>query len=203
MSFYDKAKWVLGILMIFVLIIATNLIDRNNFLRVKDSVSSIYEDRLVAKGFIYEIATLIHDKELAIAKADTLFISTKSKQTNTDIQNLIDLFEGTKLTSMEGRVFNDMKVNFELLVEAETAYVQTNRIQKTALEKHIFNIKENLNALSEIQLSEGRRQQAISNKAIDKVELFTNIEIYILIFLAIIIQIIVIYNPKVKKEIEN
>lgn len=37
---------------------------------------------------------------------------------------------------------------------------------------------------------------SISKKAIDTVELFTQLEIYILIFLAIVIQIIVIYQPK-------
>lgn len=37
---------------------------------------------------------------------------------------------------------------------------------------------------------------SISKKAIDSVELFTQIEIYLLIFLAIVIQIIVMYNPK-------
>jgi len=53
MAFYNKAKWILGILMVFVLIIATNLIDKNNFLKVRDSVVTIYEDRLVAKDLIF------------------------------------------------------------------------------------------------------------------------------------------------------
>ena len=54
MTFFNKIKWTLGILMVFVLIVTTNLIDRNNFVRVKDSVVSIYEDRLVAKNLILE-----------------------------------------------------------------------------------------------------------------------------------------------------
>jgi len=36
----------------------------------------------------------------------------------------------------------------------------------------------------------------LSQRAIDDVELFTQIEIYSLIFLAIIAQIIILYNPK-------
>lgn len=40
---------------------------------------------------------------------------------------------------------------------------------------------------------------SISQKAIDKVELFTQIEIYVLIFLAVVVQIVVMYNPKKKK----
>ncbi|MBN2867557.1 MAG: chemotaxis protein, partial [Flavobacteriaceae bacterium] len=62
--------------------------------------------------------------------------------------------------------------------------------------KHISKIKKNLEDLSKIQLLEGSKQMSISKKAIDSVELFTQIEIYLLIFLAIVIQIIVMYNPK-------
>ena len=60
----------------------------------------------------------------------------------------------------------------------------------------IFEIKDNLYDLTKIQLNEGRRQMSISQKAIDKVELFTQIEIYLLVFLAIAVQVIVMYNPK-------
>ncbi|GAL70380.1 hypothetical protein [Jejuia pallidilutea] len=64
----------------------------------------------------------------------------------------------------------------------------------------INNLKENLDELSEIQINEGKRQMSISQKAIDTVELFTQIEIYLLVFLAIVIQIIVMYNPKQNKS---
>jgi len=57
-------------------------------------------------------------------------------------------------------------------------------------------VKENLYDLAKIQLSEGRRQMHISQKSVDTIELFTHIEIYMLIILAIIVQVIVIYKPK-------
>ncbi|PKP42222.1 MAG: chemotaxis protein, partial [Bacteroidetes bacterium HGW-Bacteroidetes-12] len=44
----------------------------------------------------------------------------------------------------------------------------------------------------------GSRQMSISKRALDTVELFTQIEIYVLVFLAIVIQIIVMYKPKEK-----
>jgi len=73
MKLYTKVKWVLGILMIFILIIATNLIDRNNFVRIKDSLETIYEDRLVAKDLIFKISKSVQEKELALAKLDSTF----------------------------------------------------------------------------------------------------------------------------------
>ena len=47
-------------------------------------------------------------------------------------------------------------------------------------------------------MNEGKKQMSISKRAIDSIELFTQLEIYALIFLGIIVQVIVIYNPKEK-----
>lgn len=60
MAFYNKLKWILGITLIFVLIIATNLIDRNNFVRISNVVTTIYEDRLIASDLIFEMLSSVH-----------------------------------------------------------------------------------------------------------------------------------------------
>jgi hypothetical protein len=196
MTFYNKVKWVLGILMIFILILATNLIDKNNFVRVKDSVVAIYEDRLIANDLIYEISNSIQEKEIAVAVSDSVFFLDRNKQISKDIQGFVYRFEQTKLTTKERQVFNDFKKNLESLRNFETAFIQSKFVQNTALVKRISEVKDNLYDLSKIQLDEGKKQMSISEKAISSVELFTQIEIYILIFLAILIQIIVIYKPK-------
>lgn len=196
MSFYNKVKWVLGILVVFVLIIATNLIDRNNFLQVRDSVISIYEDRLVAKELIFEISNAIQEKELAVAKSDTAFFVERNQQVDKDIQDLVARYELTKLTTEEAKTFAEFKNNLELLKKAESAYMESDFTQKENYIDQISNVKENYYDLSKIQMVEGKRQVWISKKAIDSVELFTQLEIYVLIFLAIVIQIMVIYKPK-------
>jgi len=195
-EFYNKVKWVLGIMIVFVLIVATNLIDRNNFLRVKDSVETIYEDRLVANDLIFEMSKSVQEIELAVAKSDSGFFLEKSKQVNNEIQGFVTSFEQTKLTLDEESIFIKFKSNLELLRNSETAFIESNFVQKATLEKQISKVRNNLYALAKIQLIEGQRQMSISKKAIDIVELFTQLEIYLLIFLAIIVQIIVIYNPK-------
>lgn len=182
--------------MIFLLIITTNLIDRNNFLRVKDSVIAIYEDRLVVKGLIFEISSRIHQKELAIVEADSSFYKQSNPIVNKAIEEYINEYEQTQLTIDERNIFNDFKADFQLLKSLESVYVNSDWNNSAALLEQISAIKENLHKLSKIQLVEGRRQLNISQRAIDTVELFTQIEIYVLIFLAILIQIIVIYNPK-------
>ncbi|WP_304142989.1 MCP four helix bundle domain-containing protein [Mesoflavibacter zeaxanthinifaciens] len=196
MTFFNKIKWILGILMVFVLIVTTNLIDRNNFIRVKDSVVSIYEDRLVAKNLILDISNSIHKKEMAVALTDSAFFENSNNGENKNIQNLISKFETTKLTKEESETFNDLKENLNQLNKTESDFVKSSYISKDDMFNQISKIKNNLEDLSKIQLLEGSKQMSISKKAIDSVELFTQIEIYLLIFLAIVIQIIVMYNPK-------
>ncbi len=196
MTFYNKIKWVLGILMVFVLIVATNLIDRSNFIQVRDSVVTIYEDRLIANDLIFEISKLVQEKEIAVALSDSIFYSQKNSKINNNIQEFVSRFEQTKVTVNERRVFDELKNNLEALKNSENTFIQSKFIQKEMLVKHIANVEENLHELSKIQLNEGQRQMLISKRVLDTVELFTQIEIYFLIVLAIIVQIIVIYKPK-------
>ncbi|MGB3606879.1 MAG: MCP four helix bundle domain-containing protein [Psychroserpens sp.] len=198
MKFLNKLKWVLGILMVFMLIITTNLIDRNNFLRVRDSVVTIYEDRLVAKDLIFEISKAIQDKEIAALTIDSTFYKERNAALNANIKDHITQYELTTLTKEERRVFDDFTKNLAALQNAETGFMQSDFGTKDKVVTQISRVKDNLAALSKIQLNEGRRQMSISKKAVDAVELFTQIEIYLLIFLAVVIQIIVIYNPKEK-----
>jgi hypothetical protein len=200
MGFYEKVKWVLGIIMVFILILATNLIDRNNFIRVKDSVSTIYEDRLIAYDIIFDMSKTLYEKKVAIISADWISYVENNKALNEGFAILLISFERTSLTALERKVFEDLERNFESLQQAEANFIHSNFLNQKELVNTIAEMKDNLHDLSEIQLVEGRRQVSISQNAVDTVELFTHLEIYILIFLAIIIQIIVMYKPKEKEE---
>ena len=198
MAFYNKIKWILGILMIFILIIATNLIDKNNFVRVRDSVVTIYEDRLIANDLIFEMLKSVQQKELAVLLSDTTFYKNKNLKVNDNLQSLVSRFEETKLTTEEAKVFNELKENVQLLLDSESQFLTSDFSDSSQVVSYINSLKTNLDDLSKIQLNEGSRQMSISKRAVDTVELFTQIEIYILVFLAILIQIIVMYKPKVK-----
>ena len=196
MSFYNKLKWILGIAMIFILIIATNLIDRNNFIKVRNSVMTIYEDRLVVKGLIFDMANIIHEKELAIAKKDSSFYKNKVGQLNSEMDLLITKFEGTKLIKKESQLLDDLKDEHKTLVQKEKGLTHFDEKKLEVIKAGIDHLQDDLKSLSNIQLKEGRKQMSISKKAVSTVELFTQIEIYFLVFLAIVIQLIVMYQPK-------
>lgn len=203
MSFFNKAKWFLGIVVIFGIVMATNLIDRNNFQRVNDAVVSIYEDRLVAKGLIFDMLQVIHQKEMAIATSDESFFQNNNLQLSKKLNDFVSAFEKTKLTTEELKTLNELKENLVILEISEKLFYDTKFTASAELKAQIQTVKINLNDLSSIQLKEGRRQMTISKKAMDMIELFTNLEIYLLIFIAIAIQVIVMYNPKKRKEREE
>lgn len=196
MTFYNKIKWGLGILLVFFLIVATNLIDRNNFTRVKRSVMTIYEDRLIAKDIVFELSLLIQEKEIANAVADTAFYTRRNKAVDTNIDELVLRFQGTKLTREEDRVFNNLQDGLEVLREDESKLPRKSLGNRSAVRDRLEDVREDLYKLSKIQVDEGRRQLLISKEAINSVEVFTQIEIYVLIVLALLIQVIVIYKPK-------
>ena len=198
MAFYDKVKWILGILMIFGLIITTNLIDRHNFNRVKDSVVTIYEDRLVANDLIFEMLKTVQEVELTIVGSDSNTFKSDNSKFEAKLQSLVSRFEEIKLTIEEANVFKDLKNNIQALLDFERDFWTNGGKNDLQILAGIDRVKTNLDELSKIQLREGSRQMSISKDALNTVELFTQIEIFILIFLAISIQIIVMYKPKSK-----
>lgn len=198
MSLYAKIKWALGIVLVFVLILTTNLIDRNNFSQLRDSVVSIYEDRLIAKQLIYDVSNRIHQKKAAILTNDSAFYRQQNPSVDMDIDDAISRFEETKLTQRESKIFRKLKRDIAELRVQEMAVVKSGFLNSELPLIEIQKVINRLDALSEIQLEEGRRQMSISEKAFENVELFTQLEIYVLIFLAILIQLIVMYQPKKK-----
>ena len=167
-------------------------------IRVRDSVVTIYEDRLVANVLIFETLKSVLQKELAVSLSDTTFFKSQNSKINNNLKSLVSRFEQTKLTLEEANAFSDLKKNVQLLLDSESRFLKSDYSDRSSVVNHIEDLKINLNDLSEIQLNEGSRQMSISKRAVDTVELFTQIEIYILAFLAILIQIIIMYKPKEK-----
>lgn len=196
MSISNKIKWVLGILLVFFLIITTNLIDRHAFERVKDSITSIYDDRLVAKEIIFELLLLIQEKEIANVSNDVDFYSSRNKVINEQIDGLNTRFLTTKLTLNEKRTFETMQANFQVLKNQEQKKLQAQtKENQVNCATQLSKIRVNLQTLSKIQMAEGQRQLSITKEEFDNVDLYTKIEVYFLIFLAILIQIVILYKP--------
>jgi hypothetical protein len=201
MKNYNKVKWALGLFLVFFLIIATNLIDKNNFKRIRDSVVTIYEDRLIAQDLILKLKVLVQEKEMAFMLSDTSFFKGRNTAVNREIEEIIGRYLTTRLTDDEERIFSRFQTRMGTLLKLESSGDNSQPGDPGQYKKQIGLIKENLHELSEVQLEEGRRQSSLSKEVLETVELFTQIEIYVLVFLAILIQILVIYTPKKSRDV--
>lgn len=192
-----NGKWILGIILVFGLITATNLIDRNNFERMRNAVVTIYEDRLVAKEILFELSSLIHQKEVAILTNDSAYFQQENKAVNAAVAKSLERFGATELTREELSAFNELKTQFAKLERAEQNYIN-NGDRQGALSA-MRTIEARIEQLARIQMDEGRRHMIISQNAMDSIEFFTQIELYVLLFIAIAVQVLVLYKPKEKE----
>jgi hypothetical protein len=195
MTLLKKIKWTIGILMLFLLILATNLIDRSNFIKVKESISSIYEDRLVANDILFKMSGFLNEKKFAILSNDTPNMRSTLKQTIKLINSQVDKFEETTLTREEGTLLFQLKESRDGLISISEELVISSNERIISL---LDNMNESIFLLADIQLTEGDKQLEKAERAIEKIELFTQMEIYILIVLAIVVQIIIMYQPNGK-----
>jgi hypothetical protein len=197
MSMWNKIKMVVGILMVFLLILATNLIDKDNFAKVEDAVENMYQDELLTKERVLELSILMHEKEIALIKDDTAYFEMENEAVNDRINILIEGCNESAESKKEKEALEDLEHNCILLfnIERDTSNLELIYQQ---LELVHYDIKH----LSEVQVEEGRIEKIKSRDAVASARLFARIEIYLLIALALIIQFIVLYRPR-KKSIHD
>jgi hypothetical protein len=198
----NKIKWSVGLLLVIVLIVSTNFIDQNNFQRIQDSVKSIYEDRLIAKDLLFDIQLEIHDKELLLAEnKDSILLSNRSSSQK-KIEAFIEDFSKTALTRDEERIFERLKEETRLLFSLETAYSQkiNDATSSSQLKEQTKKINNTIAQLSDIQIAEGQRQMHVGRKAMESIDLLTQLEIWIMIIIGVLIQFVILYSPKKESE---
>jgi hypothetical protein len=105
-----------------------------------------------------------------------------------------------KESSPQFHVSRDKEKDKQNLQRLESEYMDSKFRDKSELLSLISDIKDDLYDLSKVQLKEGKRQMSLSEKTMDTIELFTQVEIIFLIVMAVLIQLIVLYQPKDKKQ---
>ncbi|WP_292900654.1 MCP four helix bundle domain-containing protein [Nonlabens sp.] len=191
-------KWSAGLLLVIVLIVFTNFIDQKNFQRIQDSVDSIYKDRLIAKDLLFDIQLEIHDKELLLAEnKDAILLSNRSASEK-KIQNFLQSFSNTALTRDEEQIFEHLKEEIRALFSMEMAYLPTENSQPSSaqLKSQAKKINAIVAQLSDIQIAEGQRQMQLGRKAMESIDLLTQLEIWVMIILGVLIQFVILYSPK-------
>ena len=202
-AFLHRLKWVAAFLLVFVLIIGTNLLDRRHFQQMEATVESIYEDRLVAKELIFKMDRIMHQKALFLAqKEPSPLMETFLSSGNDSIQTWLNAFEHTQLTQEEERIFRAMIKKMHGLADSETAYLrQPTDSLKVALEQQYLLIQQDLQQLSKIQIKEGKRRLSEARRTMKSIEFFTNVEIVSLVIIGLLLQFLLLYPVKWNKVV--
>ncbi|MFH6984978.1 MCP four helix bundle domain-containing protein [Marinoscillum luteum] len=198
-SLGQRIRTGVALLVVFLLVLATNMMDSNHFRIVQSNLTTIYEDRLLAKDYLYKISRQIQVKRELIQRSDIEQWSDLNTALNDSIQTLNDRFASTQLTENEALVFESLKRNIRSLREYELK-LQRNDPLNTELttsgsERYFTAVYDDLDALFKIQLEESDKVISNANRAIDTSNLISRIEIGVLIAIGLLIQLLVFMRP--------
>jgi uncharacterized Zn finger protein len=199
LTHFQKIKIAAASLVVFLLVLATNIMDNNHFDIVQQSLETVLDDRLVAKDYIYKISRQIHLKNKLLYTSDNELMAKANQKANDSIQILVEKYAATELTPKEAQYFESLENNLDKLIQVEKQlYGKSPSEQVAAIEKaetYFTRISSNLDVLSEVQLAEGIRQIHYSNRAIENSNLIAKLEIGALIVIGLIIQIFIFFKP--------
>ncbi len=191
-SLNNRFKIGFAFAIVFLLVLATNRLDKRRFATINDTLTSVYEDRLVAKGYLYELNTVFHEQEkLLITSTEN---SSKTLY-HTKVNQLIEVYKTTKLTNEERSAFTNFQQHFKTLQALEQSASETNTDDfKSDLLRQINRIQNDLDVLAKIQLDEGQSLTKFAQSALERSSTISKIEIAVLILIGIIVQFIIFYK---------
>ncbi|WP_337042513.1 MCP four helix bundle domain-containing protein [Emticicia sp. 17c] len=200
-SIEQKIKAAIILTVIFVFLFIKNVSDKHHFNQLGDSFSAVYEDRLLAESYIYELSNHLSAKKLLVDDCSTHEnigqIKEKLKLHNNAIQQLVVSYEKTRLTPTEEVLFKDFKKNVSKGLELEQKHIYESDFMMNAhtarqvLDESFYSLLNNLNLLSNIQISEGEKLNKTSQKIVLGSASDTQFELSILFVLGTIILMLV------------
>ncbi len=200
-SIRQKIKVALLLAIVCLIIVLKNIYDKHNVDELGTTFSSVYEDRLLVESYIYELSGHLYQKKMMLdnlSEQDEANLLAQFETRNAAISTIISDYEKTKFTEPESICFNDFKNNVATLQILESQYLSLAgndaKLAETRqqLNKTFTVAANDLHKLSDIQVSEGKLLSDNSKKIVAGSSLLTQLELAILIGLAVMIQVLVI-----------
>lgn len=199
LSIEQRIRAGVALVIVFLLIIATNQIDSHHFSIVRNTLTTVYEDRILVKNYIYNISRLLDKKQNALRFENPGQLDSLNSASNDSIRTLVSKFAKTYLTEQEAVHFQSLEnslnslFNYELQLNTEIVDDKLPTID--VIDNYYDRIFQDLDALSKIQIEESQREIMQSNKSIDTSDLISKIEIGVLIFIGILLQLLIFLKP--------
>jgi len=183
----SKFAMVLGIS--FLLILVANLIDYKYLSNVRHNVNSVYNDRVVAQDYIYQLNNLFHQKQLSMGKNGG---DPYRNGQNDSIDRLLFRFSKTELTRSEAGFFFDLQKNYTELTSLEKLLSNEPKGHKQAIwqeiSRELYEIRTNLDDLENVQFKEGAQMTQSSNRSLGMNAFLSKLELAFLIVNGVVIR---------------
>lgn len=195
-----RASFRLGlplmVLLILLLIVVKNHLERRNISRLGHSISTVYEDRLIAESYLYELSLYLHAKRLLLencrSEEEWVGLASQLDQHNEGIDRITGDFSRTKLTRDETSRFDDLLRHIERIRQLEAGLFREGLPVESALREPLRSAYDTANRdlalLSAIQLDEGREVVRQSRRIMADSSLLQTLEIILLILLGMLLQ---------------
>ncbi len=197
----QNIRFIWPILLVVVLVLITTWLTQRHLVKLQDSATSSYENKIITQHYLYELTNLFNVKRLRLS-TDSRFSDGFIE--NARIEELLTNYSEIKLVVKELFLLNHLIKNYAELttLEKSSVGISTNKSE---------NLNNKMNtALNKLMLSMDNLENAIlidrpllaetTKKSIDMNKFLLNIEIAFLIIMGIIIQVVLFY-PQHEKTI--
>ncbi|MEQ8625360.1 MAG: hypothetical protein RJQ00_11210 [Vicingaceae bacterium] len=192
----QKIRSAFAIATVFILVFVTNQSDKQYYDSIKETMKTIHEDRLVAKGYLYELNSIFFEKQIEVLQNDGFQPNLKKNQ---EIQSLIENFAETKFTKKEKYQFKDFNREVEQLFMYEKEMEAKEELTEEDIAEYcarLDTIAKSLKELAKIQVGEGENQLKSARLNTEKNDFLAQIELWIIIGVGLIIQFLIFYRFK-------
>jgi len=208
-----KIRALIIISLLLLLIYAKNLIERSSFKEISRAFSEVYDDRLVVKGYIFDISEKLFTIQELIDHCNIDFdykniIDEITKNENEILDIIVD-FEQTKLTEQEAVFLTDFKKiiktdlnikSYELLF-TDTSGVNINQVK--LYDEKISQARKDLEELSDIQLVEGEKLIGKAKSLINKSQIWAQFEVALLVLIIVVLYLLLFKNFSSKEATDQ
>ncbi len=185
-TYHVKSKVTTSVLLFLVigLVMYTNFSEQQNSTKISAAMSTLYEDRLVVEGYIFQYGEYLHE---VIGLADHPGYELYEKQERAaslvhEIKTLNTAYGETKLTADEELNFT----RFTGLCHALEQQFRTGEVQQGKVSaQEALSI---LTTLSSIQMAEAKIQLSLAQQLFNTSHVTAQFEMTVLIVVALIIQ---------------
>ncbi len=192
-----KGKLAMLLFAVALLEICSSNLYTDNINQMSDSFSELYADRLVAQDYIYKLAEIFYKKKYTLIEQRNsgTVINKLQPEERTQISLLLNSYEKTQLTPGESLLFAELKKNVSSMMLIEQKLIESNNNNLKSLsekQSSLLTISlDQLDKLSEIQLSRGRNLNETSMKTASFSNLLNQFDMAIVIIIGIALQALV------------